>query len=118
MLSKRHVAGMLLMLAGTVSTANATVYTTNPSTIYNVDSYTQLGSGDVVFHLTNNSLQTSCPDGFWIRGTDPGSKSVVAQIMSAYATGASVVVGADTSTLWPGAASAACLVWDVVLQPQ
>jgi len=118
MWSTRQVAGLFLMRLTMACTANATVYSTSPSTIGAIDSYTQFGNGDVVFRLTNNTLEGSCPAGFWIRGTDAGSKTVIAQVISASTTGASVIVGADTSTVWPGAGSAACLVWDVVLQPQ
>jgi hypothetical protein len=90
-----------------------TIYTTTASTVTRVDAYSSYGGGDVIFFLASNSLQTSCPYGFWIRATDAGSKSVVSQVLAAYLAGTVVSVSADTSTTWSGAGSASCLVWTV-----
>jgi hypothetical protein len=95
---------------GPGATANAVIFTATVSTVSSIDTYTQFGGGGVVFRLASNSLQTSCPYGFWIRGTDAGAKSALAQILAAYHAGSSVAVSADTSTIWSGAGSAACLV--------
>jgi hypothetical protein len=109
----RLILGMCLAVSG--ATQAGTILTAAASTITSIDSYTQYGSGDVIFTLANNSLASPCPYGFWIRGTDAGAKSTLAQVMTALQAGSSVVVSADTSTTWTGAASAACLVWDVIV---
>jgi hypothetical protein len=96
--------------------AHAAVYTASASTITKVDTYTQYGGGDVIFFMANNSLSAMCPYGFWIRATDAGAKTTVAQILAAYQAGTPVVVSADPSITWSGAGSASCLVWDVIGQ--
>jgi hypothetical protein len=81
-----------------------------------MSTYSELGSGDALFQLTTNNL-SACNLGFWIRGTDAGAKNVLAQILSAYSTGASVIVSADVQTPWPGSTSGtACLVIAVYMQ--
>jgi hypothetical protein len=104
-----------IFLAGSIACAsNAAVYSTNPTIIARVDTYTQYGGGDVIFTLSNSSLAASCPSGFWIRATDgAGAKTTIAQVMAAQHAGNSVVVYADTSIAWSGAGSPACLVWTV-----
>lgn len=104
-----------LSLAGAMN-ANATIVTASASPVATIDTYTQYGSGDVVFHLVSNSLQSSCPYGFWIRPSDGGAKSALAQVLAAYETGKSVAVSADNAIIWSGAGSAACLVWAVSAQ--
>lgn len=105
-----------LVTIGFATTASAAVVSAGSSTIGSIETYTEFGGGDAIVHLTTNSLQASCPYGFWIRGTDAGAKSALAQIIAAHTAGGSVVIYADTSTIWSGAGSAACLVWDVVAQ--
>jgi hypothetical protein len=96
------------------STAFAAVVNSSSSTISSVLSYTELESGDVIFQLTTNSI-SACNLGFWIRGTDAGSRSVLAQILAAYHTATPVTVSADNATFWPGSTTgAACLVLAVM----
>lgn len=94
--------------------AECAVTWVDPSTIAQIDSYTQFGGGDVTFTLTSNSLQAQCPFGFWIRASDgAGAKTVVSEITAAFHSEKTVVVWADPAILWGGSSSAACLVWGV-----
>jgi hypothetical protein len=104
---------MVAALAVVGGTAQAMVYGTNPSTIAYVDSYTQFGDGDVVFALANNSLQSYCPGGFWIKGADPGAKTVIGQLLAAFHSGAGIMVWADNSKFWTGSANPTCQVWNL-----
>jgi len=89
------------------------VVSASQSAIARVDVYTEWGNGDIIFTLANNSLQASCPYGFWIRATDSGAQSTLAHVEAAYHTGSPVIVWADTTTIWNGSSSSACLVWMV-----
>jgi DNA-directed RNA polymerase specialized sigma24 family protein len=112
----RHAMKLILPLTAAcfVSVASAAVYSNAvPATIISVETYTQYGGGDVIFKMASNTLDTACPSGFWIKGNDPGAKSVLAQVLAARATETPVVVYADTAVTWTGAQSAACLVWAV-----
>jgi hypothetical protein len=110
----RNLRGLVLIpLAAFASVADATIYTASASAIVRVDTYTQFGSGDVIITLANNSLAASCPYGFWMRGTDAGTKTAAAQMMAAQLADKQVVIAADTSIIWSGSGSAACLVWMV-----
>src|SRR5262245_20913179 len=99
------------MLASTA--AQAAVVTSNNSTISNVLSFTQYGSGDVIVQLSSSGL-SACSFGFWIRAADAGSRNTLAQILAAYHTGKPVVIAADNADIWTGnTSSAACRVWSV-----
>jgi hypothetical protein len=103
-----------VMLAFSMPSAHAAnIVSTSPSTITQVDVYTEFGNGDVIIWLTTNSLQSSCPYGFWLRGTDTGADRALAQVEAAYHSGTPVTIWADTTTIWSGSASAACLIWEV-----
>ena len=72
--------------------------------------------GDVSFTLsggTGISTPVTC-NGFYIRGTDPGYKTVLTAVLTAYQAGATIVVQANTSAgFWPGNGSSYCLVNDI-----
>jgi hypothetical protein len=69
--------------------------------------------GDVVVEFSNPPAQ--CAQGFWIRGSDDGSKNAYALLLSAYHTQAAVrIVGEDTE-MWPGSQTAICRVLVVAL---
>jgi hypothetical protein len=110
---RRAIIALLALFSLASILHAATIATTNVSTIASVDSYTSYGGGDVIFTLASNSLASACPFGFWVRGTDAGAKTTLAQIMVALTASRTVTVSADTSTIWSGASAAACLVWDV-----
>jgi hypothetical protein len=109
----RSIMSLLVAGAASLMVQAATILTTTASTISSIDTYASYGSGDVILTLATNSLASACPFGFWIRGTDAGAKTVVAQALAAYQAGSTVTVSADTSTVWSGAGAAACLVWDI-----
>jgi hypothetical protein len=112
--SRRLVGlGGVLLATFWAATANAAIHQTNASEVSWVETYTQHGNGDVIVNLAANSLNTSCPGGFWIRGGDAGAKGTHAQILAAKASGAAVRIWADTSIIWTGSSSATCLVWAV-----
>jgi hypothetical protein len=90
--------------------ATAAVITSSSSIITQFVSYTTYDSGDVTFSLASSGI-SGCSNGFWIGGTDAGAKSVIAQVLSAYRTGTSIVVYADPSQLWPGSGGQYCHIW-------
>jgi hypothetical protein len=101
------------LAGGIASVTNAAIYSAGASTISKIDSYTQYGGGDVIVTLASNTMAAACPYGFWIRGSDAGAKTAVAQVLAAHHTGSSVVIYADTAITWSGSQSPACLVWTV-----
>ena len=109
----RAIAIGTLLAANALNARGANIVSTTQSTITQVDVYTEFGNGDVIVWLNNNSLQSSCPSGFWVRGTDTGADRTLAQIEAAYHSGTPVTIWADTTTIWSGSSSAACLIWMV-----
>jgi hypothetical protein len=65
--------------------------------------YSYSDSNDALF--TTQNAGATCQDGFWVRMTDPGAKTVVAQIMAALHSGAPVAVWAEDGQVWPGSFS-------------
>jgi len=117
MQTRKWSAAVIVALGCVASSAYAVnIAGTSASNVVNLDTYTQYGGGDVVFGLATNSLQASCPGGFWIRATDAGAKSTIAQVLAAYQTGSPVMVWADidaASPHWSGSSAPTCLVWNV-----
>jgi hypothetical protein len=99
-----------------VASASAATIISSSSVIDWVETYTDYPTGtgrDAVFQLASSRLETQCPHGFWIRASDPGAKSTLAQVMAAYLAGKTIVAWVDTSVICSGSSSAACLVWNV-----
>jgi hypothetical protein len=78
-------------------------------------------NGDVTFSLAKvggQSLITTpavC-NGFYIRGTDPGYKTILTAVLTAYQSGAPIIVQAfvpPATPYWSGNKSAYCLVFDI-----
>jgi len=71
------IAGMVITFAAPAAT------TDNPvGLVTAIYTYTDYGGGDIV--ITVQSAPAACQHGFWIRLADPGSKTVFAQVLSAY----------------------------------
>jgi hypothetical protein len=85
------------------------------STVTGLVFYTSYDTGDVTFTLTSASGIPACTGGFWVRGTDPAARTVIAALLAANAAGSTIVVDADTTQIWAGATLATCLVWDIRL---
>lgn len=49
------------------------------STIDFVQSYSEYGGGDVVFKIKNPT--SACPDGYWLRKTDPGFQANLSMVI-------------------------------------
>jgi hypothetical protein len=77
--------------------------------------HAQFGGGDVFFTIT--AQPSSCPDGFWIKASDPGAKGALAQLLAAYHAKASVTIYAYNDQMWPGSSGQVCLVQAVGYQP-
>jgi hypothetical protein len=78
-------------------------------------------AGDFSFTLTLVGAQppittpTIC-NGFYVRGTDPGYKTMLTAILTAYQSGAPIIVQAfvpPATAYWPGNGSRYCLVEDI-----
>jgi len=77
-------------------------------------SYPEYGGGDFVFQ-TNISVP-NCEGGFFMKQTDPGFKTSVAAVLSAQASGKTVVVWAEDSDLWPGSSDKTCRLYTIGVQ--
>jgi hypothetical protein len=114
---KRIMCGALvavcLCAAGTHEVQAFANATSNRSSVTGLVFYSSYDTGDVTFTLTTASGISACTGGFWVRGTDAGAKTVIAALIAASQSGATIVVDADTTQVWPGATLVTCLVWDV-----
>jgi hypothetical protein len=98
-------SGLLLCSA----TQADTISQSSRSTIVSPVFYATFDSGDVTFTLGGGSGLSQCK-GFWIRGTDAGYKTIVTAVLTAYQTGATIVVDANISQIWSGSSTSYCLV--------
>lgn len=98
--------GLLLCSASEADTISASTRSIITSPIF----YATYGSGDVTFTFPGGSTGLAQCKGFWIRGTDAGYKTIVTAVLTAYQTGATIVVDANISQIWSGSSTSYCLV--------
>jgi hypothetical protein len=101
---------LLTWLAIQEDVAHAVViYSQAGLTVTTVSGYSDYGAGDVVFTVSNPPA--GC-DGFWLRPTDAGFKTLYTLLLTAYATRAPVEVAGYNDSLWLGAPNQAyCRVY-------
>jgi hypothetical protein len=116
----------LLVCAGAQAQAYGTSYRSTVTRLIFYSNFDTSGggsapSGDVTFTLTfvNNQPPITTPMtcyGFYIRGTDPGYKTLLTAILTAYQSGAPIIVqafGPPSTPYWVGNKSSYCLVDDI-----
>jgi hypothetical protein len=74
--------------------------------------FSEFGNGDVGIKVS--SPTTGCADGFWLRPSDPGFKTLYAQLSMAYATQSPISISAHDNSIWPGSTGAYCRVYSIV----
>ena len=99
----RHVAFGLLLISGSLNAA--LVGDGNPRRITSMNSYPELGGGDVTVYL-DVPVSSACY-GLWLRPTDPGFKQSLAVITAARFTNTPVKVWAFDDQVWSGSSPGA-----------
>lgn len=105
---KNFLMGLILLCASSVS--NAELVNGNVGTLTEWMVYTTLGEGDF---LIQSSISLQGCDGFFVYGSDPGSKNVYAMLQAAYLTKKELWIWADSSQLWGGSSSRYCHIYAV-----
>lgn len=100
------VAPLFMCLTSTI-TAHAAIISSSGSTIKEINSYTDISSGDVAFTIHN--AHSSC-FGYWIRGTDAGAKNSLAVLMMAFASSKKVTIASHDDQIWTGSRNRYCRV--------
>jgi len=90
--------------------AHAVLSTTSVTTLNYLSSYTQFGSGDVIFRVAN---PTGDCFGYWISKTDPGYQANMAMLLAAYQSKTPILIAAMNDQLWTGSGNAYCKLWNV-----
>jgi hypothetical protein len=89
--------------------AHATI-TDNPVGLVNgIYTYTDYGTGDVI--VVVQSPPAACQNGFWIRMTDAGAKTVYAQVLAAYYTKTPLRMGGYDDQMWAGSTGKYCRLY-------
>lgn len=78
------------------------------ATITALYTYPQYGGGDVV--ITVSPSLPGCESGFWANPSDPGFKSVYAQLLVAWITQSVIRVWAYDDQIWSGASGSTCRI--------
>ena len=99
-------AGLSLCSATQADSISASTRSNITSPVF----YATYGSGDVTFTFPGGSTGLAQCKGFWIRGTDAGYKTIVTAVLTAYQTGATIIVDANISQIWSGSSTPYCLV--------
>ena len=107
---KNFLMGLILLCASASSATNAELVSGNAGTITEWMVYTNIGEGDF---LIQSSIPLQDCDGFFVYGSDPGSKNVYTILQAAYLTRKEVYLWADNSRLWEGSSSRYCHIYAV-----
>lgn len=99
------------LLAALSPASQAAVVIGSGIRILRIWTYTDYGLGDV--QISVDSPPATCPGGFWIRMSDAGAKSTLANLLSLQAQGVPVSIYAYDDSLWTGSASATCRLYTV-----
>jgi hypothetical protein len=81
------------------------------ATIVRMVSYSNFGGGDVVVFVS--STPATCSAGYWVSPSQPGYKTIVAHLMSAKATGETLIFWGDDAQRWPGSSGDYCRIESV-----
>ena len=98
------VAALLL----TAFNAKAAIVAAYSVTITSLYTYPQYGGGDVVIQVSQPA--PGCPAGFWLAASDPGMKTVYAQLLAARLTRTPLAIWAFDDQIWTGAGSPTCRI--------
>lgn len=102
------VIGLILLCAS--STSNAELVNGNAGTITHFMVYATIVDGDFLVR-TSSPLQ-GCY-GFFVYGSDPGSKNVYAMLQMAYLTKKELWIWAESNQLWEGASDRYCHIYAI-----
>lgn len=104
----------LLLLLVSMNTYASRVQTS--ATILTLYTYSEQAGydGDVAIRVSNPPA--SCPGGFWLRSaTTPGYKNTVAILVSAFHSGATLILGGLDDQIWTGSVDKFCRLDQVML---
>ena len=99
---------LLVLLDGVVTSASAAVLLSSPVTISTLYTYPQFGGGDVVVQVSQPLA--GCESGFWLSASDPGFKSVYAQLLLARAARTVLSIWAYSDQIWTGSSGNTCRI--------
>ena len=88
--------------------ANAAMVTGSVGNIVHLYSYSTSGNGDVAVVVADPPA--GCSSGFWLRSSDPGFKTVYAQLLGARLTQTPIRVWAYDDQLWPDSTGQFCRI--------
>ncbi|QUJ69864.1 hypothetical protein KDD30_16970 (plasmid) [Photobacterium sp. GJ3] len=103
------LAGLLSMSANAV---NMNYVGSGVSTIKILHSYSEYGGGDVYFTLTEPET-TACPNGYWLRKTDPGFEANLSMAIAAYHAKSSIEAYGLSDEIWSGSNGKYCRLYAI-----
>ncbi len=95
---KRYILAFGLLLLSQYSIAASAI----TGKITNVMTYTEYGSGDVIFSL--DASANGCDEGYWLPPSAPGFNTTLSIILSAYHAKSTVRLWGHDDQLWGGSA--------------
>jgi hypothetical protein len=113
---KRTVMTISVLIFAMAQVKAAIVSTPVGVTIISYYAFSDYGTGDVAFQVSNQI--PGCEGGYWLRPSDGGFKTVYATMMASYMTKAPVYVYAYDDQLWSGSSAHFCRVYAIMPLPQ
>lgn len=107
----RAAAILCILLFATSASAYISTSDTTITTIY---SYSEYGSGDVVFRVA--APLTDCEGGFWLKRSDPGFNANLTLLLAAYQSRSTVMIYANPDQIWSGSGSKYCHLYAIQLK--
>lgn len=113
---RAFVIGLLLLFLGAMnSPAIAALVDAHAGEITTIYSFSEYGGGDVIINVQVPAA--TCSSGYWLRMSDPGAKTIYAQLLAAYHTKTRVRIQAHDEQIWAGSAGLHCRIYVVGYLP-
>lgn len=104
----RLIGSLVIPLLLAAFSSQAAVIAATNVTITTLYTYPQYGGGDVVIQV---SLPLAgCESGFWLSGSDPGLRTVYAQLLAARMTKTPLAIWAFNDQIWTGSSGRTCRI--------
>ena len=99
-ISRYIKSSLVLALFLCSSIASAQVVSTGVTKIYNISSYAEFGSGDMIVYV--DAPHANCSSGFWLSPDDPGFYSNLSLVLSGFQNQTNVKLLGNDDQIWPG----------------
>lgn len=112
---KKLLSAVFLTALSVSLPTQAAKVNTATTTVKEIFSYSTIDNGSTIFTV-NNPISTCA--GFWLDAADPGFRSNLSVLLSAYQVSSPIIAYGESSQLFSGSSAKYCKLTTIRLRPQ